>query len=70
MTVQKLLLSVRLTLVVQKSQELRSRSSKGDKAEGQAVENWTSEAGKSKELNLAPGTYIFHEEVAPTGYLR
>ena len=29
---------------------------KGDKAEGQAVESWTSEAGKSKELNLAPGT--------------
>ena len=43
---------------------------KGDKAEGQAVENWTSEAGKSKELNLAPGTYTFHEEAAPTGYLK
>ena len=43
---------------------------KGDKAEGDAVENWTSEAGKSKELNLAPGTYTFHEEAAPTGYLK
>ena len=43
---------------------------KGDKAEGTAVENWTSEAGKSKELNLAPGTYTFHEEAAPTGYLK
>ena len=43
---------------------------KGDKAEGQAVESWTSEAGKSKELNLAPGTYTFHEEAAPTGYLK
>ena len=43
---------------------------KGEKAEGDAVENWTSEAGKSKELNLAPGTYTFHEETAPTGYLK
>ena len=43
---------------------------KGDKAEGQAVESWTSEAGKSKELNLTPGTYTFHEEAAPTGYLK
>ena len=42
---------------------------KGDKAEGTAVESWTSEAGKSKDLNLAPGTYTFHEEAAPTGYL-
>ena len=43
---------------------------KGNKAQGQAVESWTSEAGKSKELNLAPGTYTFHEEAAPTGYLK
>ncbi|MCY7035669.1 collagen binding domain-containing protein, partial [Streptococcus sanguinis] len=43
---------------------------KGDKAEGTAVESWTSEAGKSKELNLTPGTYTFHEEAAPTGYLK
>ena len=43
---------------------------KGDKAEGNPVESWTSEAGKSKELDLAPGTYIFHEEAAPTGYLK
>ena len=43
---------------------------KGDKAEGTAVESWTSEVGKSKDLNLAPGTYTFHEEAAPTGYLK
>ena len=43
---------------------------KGDKAEGQAVESWTSEAGKSKDINLAPGIYTFHEEAAPTGYLK
>lgn len=43
---------------------------KGDKAEGTAVESWTSEAGKSKDLSLAPGTYTFHEEAAPTGYLK
>ena len=43
---------------------------KGDKAEGTVVESWTSEAGKSKDLNLAPGTYTFHEEAAPTGYLK
>ncbi|MBZ2040130.1 polysaccharide biosynthesis/export family protein [Streptococcus sanguinis] len=43
---------------------------KGDKAEGQAVESWTSEAGKSKDINLSPGTYTFHEEAAPTGYLK
>ena len=43
---------------------------KGDKAEGNAVESWTSEAGKSKDLNLVPGTYTFHEEAAPTGYLK
>ena len=43
---------------------------KGDKAEGNPVESWTSEAGKTKELDLAPGTYTFHEEAAPTGYLK
>ena len=43
---------------------------KGDKAEGQALESWTSEAGKSKDINLTPGTYTFHEEAAPTGYLK
>ena len=43
---------------------------KGDKAEGTPVESWTSEAGKSKELDLTPGTYTFHEEAAPTGYLK
>ena len=25
---------------------------------------------KLKELDLAPGTYTFHEEAAPTGYLK
>jgi collagen-binding protein A len=43
---------------------------KGEKAEGNAVESWTSEAGKSKDINLTPGTYTFHEEAAPTGYLK
>jgi len=43
---------------------------KGDKAEGNPVESWTSEAGKSKDINLTPGTYTFHEEAAPTGYLK
>ena len=43
---------------------------KGDKADGTPVESWTSEAGKSKELDLTPGTYTFHEEAAPTGYLK
>ena len=50
--------------------ERYNRGVKGDKAEVQAVESWTSEAGKSKELNLTPGTYTFHEEAAPTGYLK
>jgi len=43
---------------------------KGETAEGNPVESWTSEAGKTKELDLAPGTYTFHEEAAPTGYLK
>ena len=43
---------------------------KGNKAQGQAVESWTSEANQSKEINLEPGTYTFHEEAAPTGYLK
>ncbi|MBP2622648.1 cell wall anchor [Streptococcus oricebi] len=41
----------------------------GETATGTAVSEWTSEAGKSKELDLKPGKYTFHEEAAPTGYL-
>lgn len=33
------------------------------------VQEWTSEAGKSKTITIEPGTYTFHEEVAPDGYL-
>ncbi len=43
---------------------------KGEKAEGDAVESWTSEAGKSKDINLAPGTYTFHEEAAQRATLK
>ena len=50
--------------------DAKIRIFKGDKAEGNPVESWTSEAGKTKELDLAPGTYTFHEEAAPTGYLK
>ena len=42
---------------------------KGDKAEGTAVESWTS-TDQPKQLNLEPGIYTFHEEAAPTGYLK
>ena len=33
------------------------------------VASWISEAGKTHTLKLKPGQYIFHEEVAPDGYL-
>ncbi|MDO5078905.1 MAG: SpaA isopeptide-forming pilin-related protein, partial [Streptococcus minor] len=33
------------------------------------VAEWTSEAGKSKIIDLKPGKYVFHEEAAPNGYL-
>ncbi|WP_426007761.1 SpaA isopeptide-forming pilin-related protein [Clostridium perfringens] len=36
---------------------------------GDVVTSWTSEEGKTKTLDLVPGTYIFHEEAAPNGYL-
>lgn len=42
---------------------------KGDKAEGTALQSWTSEANQSKEIDLETGVYTFHEEAAPTGYL-
>ena len=41
----------------------------GEKAEGTPVEKWTSEAGKSKIIDLKPGIYVFHEEAAPNGYV-
>ena len=43
---------------------------KGATAAGQEVESWTSDASQPKEINLEPGTYTFHEEAAPTGYLK
>ena len=41
----------------------------GDKAEETPIEKWTSEAGKSKIIDLKPGIYVFHEEAAPNGYV-
>ncbi|MCQ9211429.1 MULTISPECIES: SpaA isopeptide-forming pilin-related protein [unclassified Streptococcus] len=37
---------------------------------GQTVESWTSEADKSHTVKLEAGEYVFHEEAAPTGYLK
>ena len=51
--------SVRLALVEQKSLAHKSRSTRAIRQKAQKVD---SEAGKSKDLNLAPGTYTFHEE--------
>ncbi|MDO5078844.1 MAG: Cna B-type domain-containing protein, partial [Streptococcus minor] len=42
---------------------------KGDTITGAPVEKWTS-GTTPKELNLAPGTYVFHEEAAPEGLLK
>ena len=42
---------------------------KGRESKGSPVASWTSEADQSKEINLEPGIYTFHEEAAPTGYL-
>ena len=39
-------------------------------AQGQVVKEWTSKAGQSETIKLKAGTYIFHEEVAPNGYLK
>ena len=39
-------------------------------AQGQVVKEWTSKAGQSKIIKLEAGTYIFHEEAAPNGYLK
>ena len=42
---------------------------KGDTVTGDPVEKWTS-GTTPKELNLAPGTYVFHEKAAPNGLLK
>lgn len=34
------------------------------------VKEWTSKAGQSETIKLKAGTYIFHEEAAPNGYLK
>ena len=39
-------------------------------AQGQVVKEWTSKAGQSETIKLKAGTYIFHEEAAPNGYLK
>ena len=39
-------------------------------AQGNAVKEWTSKAGQSETIKLKAGTYIFHEEAAPNGYLK
>lgn len=38
------------------------------KESGEKVLNWTSEAGKTREIQLEAGRYIFHEKLAPNGY--
>ena len=38
--------------------------------QGQVVKEWTSKAGQSETIKLKAGTYIFHEEAAPNGYLK
>ncbi|MGT2675264.1 VaFE repeat-containing surface-anchored protein, partial [Streptococcus rupicaprae] len=38
--------------------------------DGKEVASWTSEAGKTRKLVLEAGEYVFHEEVAPKGYLK
>ncbi|MEQ3453128.1 SpaA isopeptide-forming pilin-related protein, partial [Enterococcus cecorum] len=35
----------------------------------EVVSSWTSKASESHNVKLAPGTYTFHEEAAPNGYL-
>ncbi|VRX79314.1 putative surface anchored protein [Streptococcus pneumoniae] len=39
------------------------------KQDDTVVASWVSEAGKTHTLKLKPGHYIFHEAVAPGGYL-
>lgn len=38
--------------------------------QGQVVKEWISKEGQSETVKLKAGTYIFHEEVAPNGYLK
>ena len=38
--------------------------------QGNVVKEWTSKAGQSETIKLKAGTYIFHEEAAPNGYLK
>ncbi|MGT2745147.1 SpaA isopeptide-forming pilin-related protein [Streptococcus phocae subsp. phocae] len=38
--------------------------------DGSMVTGWTSIAGQTHYLELAAGTYVFHEVVAPNGYLK
>ena len=40
------------------------------KQNGKVVSEWTSEKGQSHVIKLLPGTYTFHEEAAPNGYLK
>ena len=42
---------------------------KGTTATGTPVAEWTSVQDQSHELSLPVGTYVFHEEAAPNGYL-
>ena len=39
-------------------------------AQGQVVKEWISKARQSEIIKLKAGTYIFHEEAAPNGYLK
>ena len=38
--------------------------------QGQLVKEWISKEGQSETFKLKAGTYTFHEEVAPDGYLK
>ncbi|CAI3429448.1 VaFE repeat-containing surface-anchored protein [Enterococcus cecorum] len=40
------------------------------KQNGKVISEWTSEKGQSHVIKLLPGTYTFHEEAAPNGYLK
>ena len=40
------------------------------KQNGKVVSEWVSEKGQSHTIQLLPGAYTFHEELAPNGYLK
>ena len=40
------------------------------KQNGKVISEWTSKEGQSHVIKLLPGTYTFHEEAAPNGYLK